>query len=106
MASLEPWAGTPSEGLSVRIGIVTLTPQMLDSLKGEDVMHQLALKEAESHLAELVDEAADGVDVVITREDGAAPERFRQHLWNFDGRNCPPWTTNQPSAGSSWSSSS
>ncbi len=35
-------------------------------------MYQLALKEAESRLADLVAEAADGVDVVITRDDGAA----------------------------------
>ncbi len=34
-------------------------------------MHELALKEAESRLAELVAEAADGIDVVITRDDGA-----------------------------------
>ncbi len=45
---------------------------MLDWGEGEDVMHELALKEAESRLAELVAEVADGVDVVITRDDGAA----------------------------------
>ncbi len=35
-------------------------------------MHELALKEAETRLAELVAEAASGEDVVITRDDGAA----------------------------------
>lgn len=35
-------------------------------------MHELALKEAQSRLAELVAEAADGEEVVITRDDGVA----------------------------------
>jgi len=35
-------------------------------------MHQLKLDEAESKLAELVDEVASGEDVVITRGDGLA----------------------------------
>ena len=35
-------------------------------------MHELALKEAQSRLAELVAEAAGGEEVVITRDDGAA----------------------------------
>ncbi len=35
-------------------------------------MHQLALKEAQARLAELVAEAENGEDVVITRDDGAA----------------------------------
>lgn len=35
-------------------------------------MRQIDLKEAESRLPELVDEAAQGGEVVITRGDGAA----------------------------------
>ncbi len=35
-------------------------------------MHELALKEAETRLAELVVEAAGGEEVVITGEDGTA----------------------------------
>ncbi len=35
-------------------------------------MHELALRDAESRLAELVAEAASGEEVVITRDDGAA----------------------------------
>lgn len=35
-------------------------------------MHRVDPKEAESHLAELVAEAADGEEVVITRSDGAS----------------------------------
>jgi antitoxin (DNA-binding transcriptional repressor) of toxin-antitoxin stability system len=35
-------------------------------------MHELALKDAESRLAELVAEAANGEQVVITRDDGTA----------------------------------
>lgn len=35
-------------------------------------MHELALKEAQTRLAELVAEAAGGEEVVITRDDGAA----------------------------------
>ncbi len=35
-------------------------------------MHELALKDAESRLAELVAEAASGEEVVITSDDGAA----------------------------------
>ncbi len=34
-------------------------------------MHELALKDAELRLAELVAEAASGEEVVITRDDGA-----------------------------------
>lgn len=35
-------------------------------------MHQLKIKDAELRLVELMDEAADGTEVVITRADGAA----------------------------------
>lgn len=35
-------------------------------------MHRVDLVEAEGHLAELIAEAADGEDVVITRSDGAS----------------------------------
>lgn len=35
-------------------------------------MHRVDLKEAESRLAELIAEAADGEDVVITRSDGTS----------------------------------
>src|SRR5215510_7998478 len=34
------------------------------------VMHTVGLKEAEGQLAELIDEVANGEEVVITREDG------------------------------------
>lgn len=34
-------------------------------------MHTVGLKEAAERLAELIDEVADGEEVVITREDGA-----------------------------------
>ncbi len=34
-------------------------------------MHTVGLKEAEGRLAELLDEVANGAEVVITREDGA-----------------------------------
>lgn len=34
-------------------------------------MHTVGLKEAEERLAELIDEVANGEEVVITREDGA-----------------------------------
>ena len=34
-------------------------------------MHTVGLKEAEGRLAELIDEVANGEEVVITREDGA-----------------------------------
>lgn len=33
-------------------------------------MHQINLKEAETRLAELIEEAASGEEVVITRSDG------------------------------------
>jgi antitoxin (DNA-binding transcriptional repressor) of toxin-antitoxin stability system len=36
------------------------------------IMHKVKLKEAEVRLAELIDEAAYGEEVVITRGDGAA----------------------------------
>jgi prevent-host-death family protein len=35
-------------------------------------MHRVDLREAEGRLAELIAEAADGEDVVITRSDGAS----------------------------------
>ncbi|PSB17419.1 prevent-host-death protein [filamentous cyanobacterium CCP1] len=35
-------------------------------------MHQVDLKEAEAHLAELIDEVAGGEEVVIIRSDGAS----------------------------------
>lgn len=35
-------------------------------------MHEVKLKEAEVRLAELIDEAAQGEEVVITRGDGTA----------------------------------
>jgi antitoxin (DNA-binding transcriptional repressor) of toxin-antitoxin stability system len=35
-------------------------------------MHQVNLQEAETQLAKLIDEAASGKEVVITRSDGAA----------------------------------
>ncbi|MBE9146939.1 type II toxin-antitoxin system Phd/YefM family antitoxin [Planktothrix mougeotii] len=35
-------------------------------------MHQVNLQEAETKLAELIEEAASGGEVVITRSDGAA----------------------------------
>ena len=35
-------------------------------------MHEVKLKEAEARLAELIDEAAYGEEVVITRGDGTA----------------------------------
>jgi len=35
-------------------------------------MHYINLKEAETKLAELIEEAASGEEVVITRSDGAA----------------------------------
>ena len=34
-------------------------------------MHTVGLKEAEGQLAELIDEVANGEEVMITREDGA-----------------------------------
>jgi prevent-host-death family protein len=37
----------------------------------ERIMHTVGLKEAAERLAELIDEVADGEEVVITREDGA-----------------------------------
>jgi antitoxin (DNA-binding transcriptional repressor) of toxin-antitoxin stability system len=35
-------------------------------------MHQIYLKEAETQLAELIEEAAGGEDVIITRSDGVS----------------------------------
>lgn len=35
-------------------------------------MHQVALQEAETQLAQLIEEVANGEEVVITRRDGAA----------------------------------
>jgi antitoxin (DNA-binding transcriptional repressor) of toxin-antitoxin stability system len=35
-------------------------------------MHQMNLKEAQTQLAELIEEAARGEEVVITRSDGAS----------------------------------
>lgn len=35
-------------------------------------MHQVNLKEAETRLAELIEEAAEGQEVVIVRNDGAS----------------------------------
>ena len=35
-------------------------------------MHTIELKEAEGRLASLIDEAANGEEVIITREDGTA----------------------------------
>ncbi len=55
-------------------------------------MHELALKEAVSRLAELVAEAANGQEVVITRDDGAAfklvpfePESLRPRFGSARG---------------------
>jgi antitoxin (DNA-binding transcriptional repressor) of toxin-antitoxin stability system len=35
-------------------------------------MHQVNLKEAETHLAELIEEAAAGEEVIIIRSDGTS----------------------------------
>lgn len=43
-------------------------------------MHQVNLKEAETQLAKLIEEAANGEEVVITRSDGTS---FRRTLSNM-----------------------
>lgn len=42
----------------------------------ENIMHTVGLKEAAGRLAKLIDEAASGEDVVITREDGTTSPKF------------------------------
>ena len=45
-------------------------------------MHTVGLKEAEGRLAELIDEVANGEEVVITREDGTTFKIVPvSHLW-------------------------
>src|SRR5215467_5956246 len=54
-------------------GIISVSASILSSTVTSDegiVMHTVGLKEAEERLAELIDEVANGEEVVITREDG------------------------------------
>ena len=58
-------------------GIMSISASILSSTITDDAlwegsMYTLGLKEAAERLAELIDEVADGEEVVITREDGAA----------------------------------
>lgn len=39
---------------------------------GADAMYQINLQDAETQLAQLIEQAADGEEVIITRNDGAA----------------------------------
>src|SRR5215472_8757806 len=54
-------------------GITSLSSSIFPSTVTSDegiIMHTVGLKEAEERLAELIDEVANGEEVMITREDG------------------------------------
>jgi antitoxin (DNA-binding transcriptional repressor) of toxin-antitoxin stability system len=54
-------------------GITSISASIFSSTMTSDkaiVMHTVGLKEAEGRLAELIDEVANGEEVVLTREDG------------------------------------
>jgi prevent-host-death family protein len=56
----------------VRVLYVRGNQSQLERFGGRKFMHQVNLQEAGTQLAKLVEEAANGEEVVITRSDGSA----------------------------------